>query len=375
MERRGDFARIYSIRAPRSPVFDRRYRLLLPHHYVGASRSAIRQILDREQPDVIETCDKYTLPGINGLIKRRSGTGPRPTLIGLSCERMDDNIGVWLGGGRVAHAATRAYLRRVYLPLFDGHIANSAYTAAELEGVIAAHAGSDWRLRHLRGQIRVGPMGVDLGGFSPQRRSESVRQQVLRALGGDGQSTLLVYAGRISPEKHVMVLPEMMRDLVGRGIDARLVICGDGPLRPLMERTAAEVVPGRVIILGHVTRVHLARVLASADVFVHPNPREPFGIGPLEAMASGLPTVLPRSGGVLTYATDHNACLTSPGAAGLADGIFRLLRQPVRTHQLRLAAMADVQRLAWPEAVATYFDHYDSMDEARRAFPSSSDVK
>lgn len=366
LERRGEFARIYTIRAPRSPVFDRRYHLLLPHHYVGASRSAIRRILNRERPDVVETCDKYTLPGMNGLIKRRSGTGPRPTLIGLSCERMDDNIGVWLGGGRVASAATRAYLRRVYLPLFDGHIANSAYTAAELEAVIAAHARRDWRLQHLRGQIRVGPMGVDLEGFNPAQRSDAARQQLISALGGDRQTTLLVYAGRLSPEKHVMVLPEMLRDLVDRGLDARLVICGDGPLRPLLERAAATAAPGRVVVLGHVTRSTLSRVLASADVFVHPNPREPFGIGPLEAMASGLPVVLPRAGGVLTYATDRNACLTSPTAAGLADGVSRLLRQPVRTQQLKARAMEDVQQLAWPAAVSTYFDHYDSIDEARR---------
>lgn len=366
VDKRSEFARIYTVRAPRSPVFDRRYRLLLPHHYVGASRSAIRRILDHERPDVIETCDKYTLPCLNGLIKRRSGSGPRPTLVGLSCERMDDNIGIWLGGGRVANAATRSYLRRVYLPLFDGHIANSSYTASELEAVIAAHAWTDRRLQRLRGQVRVGPMGVDLQGFGPARRSDGIRQQLISALGGNRQSTLIVYAGRVSPEKHVMVLPTMVRDLVDRGIDARLVICGDGPLRAAMERTAADLAPGRIVILGHVGRPILARVLATADVFVHPNPREPFGIGPLEAMASGLPVVLPRAGGVLTYATDRNSWLTGPTAPELADGVCRLLHQPVLRHHRTSAALEDVKRLAWPAAVATYFDHYDAIDEARR---------
>ena len=42
--RLGEFARIYSIRAPHSPVFDRRYRVLLPHRYVGASRSAVWRV-------------------------------------------------------------------------------------------------------------------------------------------------------------------------------------------------------------------------------------------------------------------------------------------------------------------------------------------
>lgn len=371
-ERLGEFARIYAIRAPHSPVFDRRYRVLLPHRYVGASRSAVWRVLARERPDVVETCDKYALPFLNGLVKRRAGDGPRPTLIGLSCERMDDNIRVWLGRGRLADAATRAYLRRVYLPLFDGHIANSDYTAQELRAVVEAHAGTDWRLRRLQNLIRVGPMGVDVDGFGADRRSDAIRRQLLKALGGRADSTLLLYAGRVSPEKHVMALPAMVRQLVAWGVDARLVICGDGPQRVALEQAAAREAPGRVVVLGHMARPALAGVLASADVFVHPNPREPFGIGPLEAMASGLPVVLPRAGGVLSYATDANSWLTTPDAAGLAGGVRNLLVRPILRQQRRATALVDVKRMAWPAAVATYFDHYDTIDEARRSATSAS---
>lgn len=366
-DRRHEFARVYTVRAPRSPVFDRRYRLLLPHRYVAARRSAVWRILARERPDVVETCDKYALPFLNGVLKRQAGEGRRPTLVGLSCERMDDNVRVWLGGGRIAEAATRAYLRRVYLPLFDGHIANSEYTAQELRAVIEQHAGSDWRLRRLEGQVLVGPMGVDIEGFSPRRRSEAVRQRLQSEVGGDRNTTLLVYAGRVSPEKHVMGLPAMVRHLVARGVDARLLICGDGPQRAALERAAAEEAPGRILVLGHVARGVLARVLASADVFVHPNPREPFGIGPLEAMASGLPVVLPRAGGVLTYATDANAWLAPPTAVGLAEAVSDVIARPVLAHLRRDAAFSTARQRTWPTAVSTYFEHYDSLDEARRS--------
>src|SRR5690606_12300152 len=116
----------------------------------------------------------------------------------------------------------------------------------------------------------------------------------------------------------------------------------------------------------------LARILASADMFVHPNPREPFGIGPLEAMASGLPVVLPRAGGVLAYATDGNTWLTSPDADGLAGGVRDALARPMLRQQRRATALADVTHMAWPAAVATYFDHYDTIDEARRSEASAS---
>ena len=58
---------------------------------------------------------------------------------------------------------------------------------------------------------------------------------------------------------------------------------------------------GRVWLCGNLDRETLATFYASADVFVHPNPREPFGIGPLEAMSSGVPVVMPAAGGVLEY--------------------------------------------------------------------------
>lgn len=371
-ERRSAFTRVYTIRAPHSPVFDRRYRVLLPHRYLWASRSAIWRILDREQPDIVETCDKYVLPLLNGVLKRRAGEGgSRPTLIGLSCERLDDNVRLWLGGGRATRAAARAYLRRVYLPLFDGHIANSEYTAEELTSIIAQHAHTDRRLRHLVGRVRVGPMGVDLEGFGHARRSDAVRQRLLAAMGGHPDTRLLVYAGRISPEKHILNLPAMLAELVCRGINARLIICGDGPLRATVEQLAARHAPGRLLVLGHVRRGPLARILASADVFVHPNPHEPFGIGPLEAMASGVPVVLPRAGGVLSYATDGNSWLADPTASGLAQRVCDLLAEPLAAAQRRAQALEDVQRWSWPSAVAAYFRLYDSLDESRRSAVAS----
>ena len=64
-------------------------------------------------------------------------------------------------------------------------------------------------------------------------------------------------------------------------------------------------------MLGHLDKELLADYYANADVFVHPNPKEPFGIAPLEAMASGVPVVAPNSGGILSYATDENIWMRS----------------------------------------------------------------
>ncbi len=69
-------------------------------------------------------------------------------------------------------------------------------------------------------------------------------------------------------------------------------------------------------------RDRLATLFANVDAFLHPNPREPFGIAPLEAMAAGTPLVAPNSGGVTAYAHAGNAWLSEPTGEGFARSIL-----------------------------------------------------
>lgn len=90
VEEVGRHGLIYHLRAPRA-LFNRSYRMLLPHRYLLPASGIVR-ILDREQPDLLETCDKYLLLYLDGLL--RIGAHPfvrrRPPIVGLSCERMDE---------------------------------------------------------------------------------------------------------------------------------------------------------------------------------------------------------------------------------------------------------------------------------------------
>ena len=93
-------------------------------------------------------------------------------------------------------------------------------------------------------------------------------------------------------------------------------------------------------------------------MFVHPNPREPFGIGPLEAMSSGVPVVMPAAGGVLEYGSCRNSWLAEPTAAAFADAV-RAARLGDRG---RIAAARETaQRFRWREVTRRYFDLYDDI--------------
>ncbi len=305
----------------------------------------------------MEVCDKYTLAPVGRLL--RAGwywPDHRPTVVGLSCERLDDNVAAYLGGGRRLRRAGHGYLRRVYAPSFDAHVANSEYTARELR----AAAGID--------AVDVCEMGVDADLFTRTPRDLALRTSLLHAAHGTSESVLVLYAGRLSPEKHLDVLVQAIGAVACSGLapDLRLVLAGQGPQAAALEALAARVAPGRVHFAGHVAdRQRLAAIYASADIFAHPNAREPFGIGPLEAMAAGVPVVVPNQGGVLAYANDGNAWLADPDAASFAAALLAAAcgRQTDRLDRARETARA----YAWPVMAERHLQTLDRIHARRLA--------
>jgi alpha-1,6-mannosyltransferase len=356
VEEMGRFGRIYHLRAPRAP-FNTNYRVLYSHRSLLPG-TLIHSILADERPDLVEVCDKYTLNYLAGLLRMRwiPGMRIRPTIVALSCERMDDNVAAYITPWRLGRWLSRVYMKWLYFPLFDHHITVSEYTAEELSAAASGH-------RVQRG-VWIRPMGVDLEGFSPGLRHPEKRRELIERLGGGANTAVLLYAGRLVPEKNLPLLVETMEALRRDGRrDYRLLVVGDGIRASWMREECGRAAPGAVTFQGHVgSRESLALLYANADAFVHPNPREPFGIAPLEAMASGLPLVAPNSGGVTTYAKPDNAWLAEPHAAAFADAV----RSAVEDHELRrqrtTAARAKAASLNWPTVADQFLELYGAID-------------
>ncbi len=370
VEEVGAFARIYSVKARSSPVFDSRYRVLLPGSYLVRD-GRLRKILEDEQPDLIEICDKYSLFYLAALLRKEwLPRMKRPTLVGLSCERMDDNVSAYLSTSRLGRVLSRAYIRHMYGPPFDAHVANSEYTAGELRRSLWDRS-PDF--------IHVCPMGVDVGAFSPVHRDLQFRRRLLVQAGGTADSVMLLYAGRLSPEKNLGLLVDMLEQLQrpiddgGVARDYRLVLAGDGPETEALLRAASHRARHRVLWVGAIRdRAELAKYYASADVFVHPNPREPFGIGPLEAMASRVPVVVPSAGGVLSYANPTNAWLAEPVGASFAHAVRSAVLRP---SEARLAAACETARqLDWSRVASRFFKLYEDLHRRRSAASSAAAI-
>lgn len=357
VETLNEHCRIYHVSALRAPFFDRRYRLLLPTAYLPGLRGRVREILRTEKPDLIEIGDKYALNWLGGLVRKGwLGIAQRPALVGMSHERMEDNVAAFLTVQDWGQRLTRHYLGYCYLPLFDFHLANSEYTAAELR---AAQVPGHER------PIHVLPMGADVERFANVRRQEAQRQHLLSQLGGTERTRLLLFAGRLSPEKNLPLLLRMMERLADeRTADYRLLIAGEGPLSFELEREAFRCLPRHVYLLGHIgSKQQLLELYANCDAFIHPNPREPFGIAPLEALAAGLPLVAPNAGGVLSYADDSNAWLAQPQGEAFAQAVRTVFSDPDLCKAKLSRARWRAAQFSWATVTASFFARYDELQQ------------
>ena len=357
-ESAGSHGLIYFIKARQAPL-NSSYRIMLPDAFLGR-HGAIRRILDDERPDVVEVCDKYTLPYLSGMLRERwlLGREFRPVTVGLSCERMDENFASYVSEGSVGKAISRLYMKWIYFPMFDCHIANSEHTAQELVPASRGHK--------VRRGVWISPMGADCDRFRPSRRTEAQHRMLIERCGGSERTVLLLYAGRLVAEKNLPLLADLMGRLgAGEERDFRFLIAGDGVLRAEIETLCQQKAPGRVTFLGHVgDPERLADLYANADIFVHPNPREPFGIAPLEAMAAGVALVAPRAGGVMSYATDENAWLGEANAASFAGLVHGVVADPAGRLRKTQAARATAEQFRWQTVASRYLQLYESLYEA-----------
>jgi hypothetical protein len=142
-----------------------------------------------------------------------------------------------------------------------------------------------------RQKMKILPRGLDRDFM---KLDTAIRERVREQWFAEERPTLL-YAGRLGQEKNLDFLLRLFQELRASGQDIRLVLAGDGPARPALERQAAG--SPDVLFLGRLDRKTLRACYALADVFVFPSTTDTFGMAVLEAQVCGLPAVVAAAGG------------------------------------------------------------------------------
>ena len=324
--------RIVWVKSPPFPL-DSRYYLLL-------REKAVHEILRQENPDVVEGSSPWTggwfaarWPGqaLKSFIFHQDPIAVYPQTF----------LGSRIGEARVdsLFAGYWFYLRRLSRQ-FNLTVVPGPWLATRLSRF---------------GVYRPEPVswGIDKSHFGPTQYDAELRQHLLGCCGVPEDAPLLITISRHHPEKRLGTLLSAVQQ-INVTHPLGLVIFGDGPLRPWLERRAQKT--SGVYLAGFTKdRPLLARALASADALLHGSSAETYGLVVAEAICSGTPVVVPRQGGAHDLARPAYSESYPPGdATACSAAILRLLRRD--RHQLQQACLE-----ASSQVVKTMGQHFESL--------------
>jgi len=187
------------------------------------------------------------------------------------------------------------------------------------------------------------PRGVDGGVFRPDREG---RATVRNALGFRPEDVVIGHVSRIAAEKNVEYLADALALVAAARPEARLLLVGDGPARPGLEKRLGAAAR----FVGYRSGGDLADHYAAADVFAFASLTETFGNVILEAMASGLPVVALRAGGPGdTVRPGETGLLVEPTdpPAKFADALIGLVDDATARRRMADAARAYALSQTW----------------------------
>lgn len=153
--------------------------------------------------------------------------------------------------------------------------------------------------------------------------------------------------------------------------DARLLVAGTGPEEGALKRLANELgIALQVHFAGRLEREEMAQRLRESRIALNPSLADNMPNSVLEALASGVPVVSTRVGGVPFIVRDGDTALLVPPAspAAMAAAILRLLRDPALAEGMRSAGLGSVRAYTWT-AVGP---HWAAVYRAAVAEPGSS---
>lgn len=323
-----------------------------------------------------------SLPGVHRVVARlpfELPVHPRGTsrLLRLMTNRRPDVVHVHTGAvSPFAWMGVRAAVRAGLPVVVTVHSMWDPVTRGVYRALHAVFGWRRWRLvattvseaaarpiRAVTGSripVRVVSNGLDVSAWRPAAPHPA------GAAAGDGEAregVHVVAVGRLAPRKQplrLLKLLEAVRRRVPSQIALRATIVGDGPARGRMERYLRARRLDWVSLPGRFSREQIKDLLASADVFVAPAPRESFGLAALEARTAGVPVVARAQSGVADFVRPGKEGLLGRTFDELVAAVARLARdQGLRRAIAEHNRETEPVKCSWPAVLEGFGRCYD----------------
>lgn len=298
-----------SIPAPGQPVF----RLAIPF---GKHTSAFG---GGAKPDVIHVHSPFTMGLAGAWWARRLGIPLVLTYHTLYTEYLH-------------YVPLKAPAVRRLTEHYLAHFCNACHAV-----VAPSHAVQDLLVNSygVRAPVYIIPTGVTRPEAPPEHKWLRNRLNI------PPETTVLLYVGRLGPEKNVVfLLRSFQRLMQGCRSDCRLVVIGGGSDEQNLAAFSEQLgIAGKVIFTGRWPHEDVQKAYGGSDLFVFASLTETQGLVILEAMAGGLPVVAVRAGGIEDVVEDGvNGFLSDPDEDEFARLAGRLIDNPPLRGALAAAA-------------------------------------
>lgn len=272
-------------------------------------------------------------------------------------------------------------LAQAYLPLMPDEVSHSllqAYMPDFCEAVDLVISPSESMAKILRelevkSHIEVIPNGVDLQKFHQAKPFSRSR------FGFTDQDILLVYAGRIAPEKNLSLLLQAFAGITHIIPNVYLLMVGGG------KKHFEEEVQNLILQLGIANRVYstgmiayddIPSYLAMCDIFVTTSVSETFGMSTVEAMGVGLPVMGIHSPGISDIVEDgKTGFLSSEDVAAFTAKLIYLCLHPDLRREMGLAACEASKQYDIERTTKILLGHYTRLTQNTRPLKRSLDER
>ncbi len=294
-----------------------------------------------------------------------------PFLLGLLARRVARGLGVplvstnhtlYLDYAHYVPLVPTAFTRRALLRLMrwyynecDQVIAPSELTRRCLRDTYGVHV-----------PVEVIPTGIPSPPYLLARPADTRRE-----LGLEPSARLLLYVGRLAPEKNLGTLLRAFQTVAARVPDTFLVLAGSGASLSALQRLCRALdIQKRVVFTGFLGRTRLDPLYEAADLFLFPSKTETQGLAVGEALAAGTPCVVVNGGGAPEAIREgENGLVVADAPDALAGAALRLLEDDALRRRLAANARAGAMQMT-PERVAgRVIALYESLLQTRSSAP------
>lgn len=184
--------------------------------------------------------------------------------------------------------------------------------------------------------------GVDTKLFAPEKR------------GRTDDSFILGYVGRLRPEKNVRVLADIDKAMQKSGIgNYKFVVVGEGSEHTWLQKNITH-----VNLTGVLRGDALAKAYADMDLFVFPSRTDAFGNVVLEAMSSGVPSVVMSDGGPKFLIRQNTSGYVAQNENDFNETVVKFAASPQQLIQMKQAARAAALEYSWEKVFSNVYQSY-----------------